>query len=91
MPGLAGERSARTRSGPSLQLHDAPLVERGAQRDADARGLGRVVQRQRRRAVVAHAVGEVRELAQERVGEALVERRRGLGADAVRVGDLDLR
>ena len=31
------------------QLHHAPLVERRAQRDADARGLGRVVQRERRR------------------------------------------
>ena len=39
--------------------------------------------------VVPHAVDEMERLAQERVLETLPERRRRLGADAVRVGDLD--
>jgi hypothetical protein len=54
-------------------VHDAPLDERGAQRDGDARRLGRIVQREARRPVVLDAFGEVDRLAQERIGEALVE------------------
>ncbi len=45
--------------------------------------------RQRRRTVVEHRVDEMRDLAQERLLEALVERRRAFVAHAVRVGDVD--
>ena len=45
--------------------------------------------RQRRRAIVEHRVDEMRRLVQERLLEALVERRRAFVAHAVRVGDVD--
>ena len=56
----------------------------------DARRLGRVAQRQRRRPILEHRLHELGILAQERVLEALVERRRAFVAHAVRVRDHDV-
>jgi hypothetical protein len=41
-----------------LQLHDPPLGERSSQRDADARRLGGVMQRQGQRLVVSYAIDD---------------------------------
>ena len=72
-----------------FDIDRATLDERRAQRHGDARGFRRIVERQARRLVARNAVGEVDGLAQEGVGEALVERRRASRCGCRAVGDLD--
>src|SRR5207247_6285081 len=67
----------------------APRLQRLAQRDADASGFARIAQRERRRSIVLHGLDEFQRFAQERLLEALVERRRALVAHPVGVRDVD--
>src|SRR6476646_1367654 len=50
------ENSAREKARQSIQFDHAPALQRLAQRERDARRFGRIVQGQRRSAVVEHRI-----------------------------------
>src|SRR4029078_5356984 len=82
-------KSGREKTRRSPQFYHATRLQRLAQRERDARRFGRIVQGQRRRAIVEHCIDEMRDFVQERRLEALVERRRAFVANAMRVGNVD--
>ncbi len=73
------------KSGRRLELDQLLRPQRLRDGDADARRLGGVGKRERRRPALADDVDEGLRFVQEGIGEPLVERRRALVAHAVRV------
>src|SRR5690242_6661424 len=80
-------RIGSSRVDPHSERDDPALAQRLLDRHRDPRRLGRIAQRQRRRAVFEHRLHEFDVLAQERLFEAIVERRRALMTNAVLVAD----